>query len=258
MTVDQILHTSGISGLYRGVTDSWRRMPDLRGDTLSSPFVPFWHRMQFSATETIVNERPVKFYELPYTVDSYGVQKSWRYVPRYLYGSNYRTFNIGDVHYSISGGIIIRTKVLQIEATTTVTPDGVTTNSAAVYDTTTKLMMILAVKKSYFEAAQRLGTHNFDRSKFTIFVDVEFKTDKRYGTMYRKLEKEYLIPAMEAGIQVTYTTAANIKEQCFGSSFNPNTPIRLNSIEEMQEFTEGLNVIITDYDGHVPPESWRG
>jgi hypothetical protein len=78
-------------------------------------------------------------------------------------------------------------------------------------DTEVELLFTVGVKEDYM--VEMFSLEELDYSKFAIIVSEKFMSDDKYKTLYRRINKEVIIPHLKRGIDVITTN--NIANKCF-------------------------------------------
>lgn len=151
-----------------------------------------------------------------------------------------KKLNYADIEYSLSQYIIPRT--FENEQFMFQVGKGIIfefNSETKEYD----LLLVLGVKSSYYKQAKLdndQGKLNLDN--FAIFISNLFVDDERYKLVYKKIKKDYIDLANEAGIDIVYTNS--IENRLFK---NGSVKPKFKTIVEMNQFLEKINDNIHQY-----------
>lgn len=114
------------------------------------------------------------------------------------------------------------------------------------YDDETKecdLLLILGIKSSYYLQAKKDSIEGkLNPNNFALFISNEFSSEEKYKLVYKKIEKEYINLAIDAGIDVVYTNS--IENRLYK---NGSEKPKFKTIVEMNQFLDKINNNIHQY-----------
>jgi len=98
-----------------------------------------------------------------------------------------------------------------------------------------KLLFTVGVKEDYMVKMFSEPT-KLDKSKFVIFVSQEFMSEDKYKTLYRRINKEVIIPHLKRGIDIITTNS--IVDKCFNEEIKHP---KFKDVTEMIEYLDAFN-----------------
>ena len=101
------------------------------------------------------------------------------------------------------------------------------------------ILFLIALKEDYMIKLMTEDRTNPDLSKFVIFISKDFITKDEHKTIYRKMNKEIIIPHLEMGVDIVITN--NIADKCFK---NEIVLPKFRSVAEMKQHLNAFNSVI--------------
>ena len=101
------------------------------------------------------------------------------------------------------------------------------------------ILFLIAFKSDYLIKLMTEDRSSPDLSKFVIFISKDFITEDKHKNIYRRVNKEIIIPHLERGVDVITTN--NIVDKCFKNKMK--IP-KFRSVIEMKEYLATFNSAI--------------